>query len=712
MLRTTISRTTETGTERSDRRPGLAASCAFAGLVGLALGLGGCGSFASLFPASFQSREIAVPTNAPANSGIATAPINETVSPVVPVVAPAPMDESVSPVVSLGRSGKAASPIVTAVPSRKSAIVTATPLNEATKPLASPEFSKSSSRPAGTERVERVHAGFSTRFASFEPAGWDTLPGWEDDALGEAWSAFRRSCDALGRKRGWEHVCDAAMQLGPADDSVIRQFLEEQFSLYAIRNRDRSLEGVITGYYEPLLNGSRTRRGPFIYPVYATPDDLLTLDIRRVPAMHRGQPIGARIEGRTVIPDLSGNAPYVLHTESLKSVTLDKKLRLRREGTRIVPYPIRAQIERDGLSEARVLAWVDNLAALYSMQIQGSGRVLLDDGRVIRLAYAQQNGHPFRPPVRKRRSTTRGIGVHPAKETDFDDVYWRRALMMPDTFEFSEAEVMTRGGLLRAKDQAAEADDGSAGASLTTQVQRLIEDLSSGQRVGGVRSDLPPASTQVLTGGAEISDALRTEEGRATVEPAVREEASPRSGSKSTRQSTPVVTPASVADSKKAVPTTFPQPSAAMRKAILNDPSYVFFREIPDGPGGPIGALGVPLTAERSVAVDPRTTPLGSPVFLSIKQPGRVDFVNRLVVAQDTGGAIRGAVRADYFWGFGHSAYVQAAHMKESGRMWVMLPRDLPIAARDEALRTRGIGQGALDFECVVEEPDLCVEDP
>jgi membrane-bound lytic murein transglycosylase A len=157
-------------------------------------------------------------------------------------------------------------------------------------------------------------------------------------------------------------------------------------------------------------------------------------------------------------------------------------------------------------------------------------------------------------------------------------------------------------------------------------------------------------------------------------------------------------------------PIDFPQPGAAMREAILSDPSYVFFREIPDGPEGPVGALGVSLTAGRSVAVDPRTTPLGFPVFLSTSLPGREGRLNRLVIAQDTGGAIRGAVRADYFWGGGSRAYLLAARMKESGRMWVLFPRDLAIAAREQAIRTRGAGPAA-EMECVVEDPELCVED-
>ncbi|MGO4781247.1 3D domain-containing protein, partial [Lysobacter sp. 2RAB21] len=88
----------------------------------------------------------------------------------------------------------------------------------------------------------------------------------------------------------------------------------------------------------------------------------------------------------------------------------------------------------------------------------------------------------------------------------------------------------------------------------------------------------------------------------------------------------------------------------------IPDPSYVFFRSSGDGPEGPIGALGVPLTAGRSLAVDPRSTPLGSPVFISTKEPAGSGPLRRLMFAQDTGGAIRGSVRGDLFWGFGDSA--------------------------------------------------------
>jgi membrane-bound lytic murein transglycosylase A len=112
-------------------------------------------------------------------------------------------------------------------------------------------------------------------------------------------------------------------------------------------------------------------------------------------------------------------------------------------------------------------------------------------------------------------------------------------------------------------------------------------------------------------------------------------------------------------------------------QAFLNaNPSYVFFRVLPNDLSGPLGALGVPLTAQRSIAVDPRVVPLGVPVYLSTTWPNTSDPLERLMVAQDTGGAIAGGVRADFFWGFGDAAGAQAGKMRQSGKMWVLLPKD------------------------------------
>ena len=112
------------------------------------------------------------------------------------------------------------------------------------------------------------------------------------------------------------------------------------------------------------------------------------------------------------------------------------------------------------------------------------------------------------------------------------------------------------------------------------------------------------------------------------------------------------------------------------------------------------------MTAGRSVAVDPRTTPLGFPVFISTEGSRRGGGgVSRLMLAQDTGGAIRGPVRADYFWGFGDRAGERAGHMKESGRMWLLVPKEHPLL---QVSATRGM-EGS-EAECLVPDPDLCVE--
>jgi len=130
------------------------------------------------------------------------------------------------------------------------------------------------------------------------------------------------------------------------------------------------------------------------------------------------------------------------------------------------------------------------------------------------------------------------------------------------------------------------------------------------------------------------------------------------------------------------------------------DPSYVFFRQIPNNGSGPPGALGVPLTAGSSLAVDPRVTPLGSPVFIAARQSGSGDTIKRLTVAQDTGGAIRGAVRADYFLGFGPAAGASAMRMKDELRMWLLLPKQLAIAAKHAA------SAGAAN--CLLPDQEFC----
>jgi membrane-bound lytic murein transglycosylase A len=114
---------------------------------------------------------------------------------------------------------------------------------------------------------------------------------------------------------------------------------------------------------------------------------------------------------------------------------------------------------------------------------------------------------------------------------------------------------------------------------------------------------------------------------------------------------------------------------AKLREALDSNPSYVFFRETPESVGGPVGTLGAPLTAGYSIAVDPRHVPLGAPVFLATTMPLSAQPLERLVAAQDTGGAIRGAVRADFYWGSGAEAGALAGRMRQPGRLWILWPK-------------------------------------
>ena len=111
-----------------------------------------------------------------------------------------------------------------------------------------------------------------------------------------------------------------------------------------------------------------------------------------------------------------------------------------------------------------------------------------------------------------------------------------------------------------------------------------------------------------------------------------------------------------------------------LQEALNANASYVFFREIAD-PRGPFGALGVPLVPQYSLAVDRRHVPLGAPVYLATTLPLSEEPLMRLIAAHDTGGAIRGVVRADFFWGSGEQAGAAAGRMRQNGKMWLLWPR-------------------------------------
>ncbi len=455
---------------------------------------------------------------------------------------------------------------------------------------------------------------FSTQLANYTASSFDSVPGWNTDNFAESWPAFLESCKVLtNRGPEWKDLCARARQVDGSNTATLRAFYEREFAAYQIRGDDRKTDGVVTGYFEPEINGSRRYGAPFIYPVYGQPEDMLYLDARKISSAQRSGTLAARVEGRNVVlqPNLSTKdmgAPglFVVDMTALGFDTLDRKVRLRINGKQLQPYYTREEIETLGAPNAKVLAFVESATALYEMQVQGSGRIRMrEGGEILRVAYAEQNGHPFRPTLvssnsGKAQVKTRGLNVELATEDDSDD-----------------GAIRTRGFKLAAP---------------------------------------------VKPGAVALP------------------------GQKPTAQTT---------------------------GSGIKDPSYVFFREAPAKTGGPVGAFGVPLSAGRSIAVDPRSTPLGYPVFVSTKNPTNGLPLRRLTIAQDTGGAIRGAVRADYFFGDGQQAATQARRMKESGQLWLLLPRGLKVAAASVLPgKTRGIGgANTVAPQCIVPSDDFCADD-
>ncbi|WP_238295693.1 murein transglycosylase A [Caballeronia novacaledonica] len=317
---------------------------------------------------------------------------------------------------------------------------------------------------------------------------WQQVPGWQDDSLIGATAALRQNCSRLSRQANWQKACSAALRLDDLDMSAARSFFETYFTPFQLANTDGTLDGLVTGYYEPLLRGSRTRHGPYQYPLYRWP--------------YRYKP---------------GSA-----------------------------LPARAQLERSGVLNGNELVWVDDPIEVFFLQVQGSGRVTMEDGSVMRVGFGGTNNQPYR-----------SIGK----------------------------ELLDRGEL--------------------TPAQATMQGIKAWAKANPARVD-----------------------------------------------------------------------------ALLDvNPRFVFFREMPANEtmpaslgDGPVGALGVPLTPERSIAVDPSAIPLGTPVFLQTTRPLSNQPMNRLVFAQDTGTAIKGGVRADYFWGLGDDAGDLAGRMKQGGRMWLLLP--------------------------------------
>lgn len=193
---------------------------------------------------------------------------------------------------------------------------------------------------------------------------WTDLSGWHDDQVSRAWPALLNSCQKKpARDARWQDLCsDAALYPNP-DDETARAFFETRFVAHEVSGNNGATDGLITGYYEPLLYGSMEKTERFRYPLYRRPDDLVTIDLGGL------------------YPELQG-----------------KRYRGRLNGNRVVPYFSRTDISNGKRPpESAVIAWVDDPVALFFLEIQGSGRIRLPDGHMLHVGYADQNGHPYVP---------------------------------------------------------------------------------------------------------------------------------------------------------------------------------------------------------------------------------------------------------------------------------------------------------------------------
>ncbi len=332
--------------------------------------------------------------------------------------------------------------------------------------------------------------------AKVKKVDFKDIEGFYQDDLNYALEVFKKDCQRAKRYELFKEICQKTESY---TDGL--EFFTTNFTPYELYDKAKSNQGLITGYYEPLLYGSLTKSEKYKYPIYKTPNDMLIVDLT------------------DAYPEL-------------------KKYRLRGKlvNGKIIAYDDRKELNKRENLEA--ICYVDDKIELFFLQIQGSGKVILENGKIINVGYANQNGHKYK-----------GIG-----------------------------RVLLNEGVLQ-----------GYGASMQ-----------------GIKAYLK-------------ANPHRIEE-------------------------------------------------------ILNkNRSYIFFTQREKGA---TGALGTELAGGRNLAVDRRYIPLGMPVFINTKNSVTKEKINSLVVAADVGGAIKGEIRADFFYGKGKEAEIFAGGMKERGKLTILVPNN------------------------------------
>jgi len=362
-------------------------------------------------------------------------------------------------------------------------------------------------------------------------SSFEKVEGWKIDNQLRTIDAFKNSCARILKKdsamefgvggfagltKDWQDICTKLEVEDFKSISEARKFFENNFNVYELWGAN-GRKGLFTGYYEPTLKGSLTKTEKYNIPIYSRPDSMI-------------------------------NADLGLFSEDLKGKTITGRV----EGKNFIPYYKRFDIEQGSLADENIeIVWVDNPVDAFFLHIQGSGRVELESGEVLRVGYSAQNGYAYTAIGKK----------------------------LVDTGAIKKEKVSMQS------------------------IRKWLEE----------------------------------------------------------------------------------NPDKAADIMNVNE-SYVFFKILDIQGEGPLGAEGVSLTPKRSLAVDRKKIPYGVPVWIDAEMPSEEILeeenstrIRSLLVAQDTGGAIKGVVRGDFFWGAGADAAYNAGLMKSKGKAWLLLPKTVEV---------------------------------
>ena len=201
----------------------------------------------------------------------------------------------------------------------------------------------------------------SEEAAALSPTSFDRVEGWHDDDQAEAFDAFLRSCRTSKSLAGTPPCVEALAMAakGQVSHAEARAFFERYYTPFEVGVEGKP--GLLTGYYEPEVRGSRVPTGDYQIPVYMKPDDIVA-----------------------VTPD------------EMRGTYNDRLTAMRKTDDGLVPYYTREEIDQGALGDRGLeIVYLDDPVELFFMQVQGSGRVRLPDGSVVRLGYAGKNGHPY-----------------------------------------------------------------------------------------------------------------------------------------------------------------------------------------------------------------------------------------------------------------------------------------------------------------------------